>query len=220
MRRQTVLLLVMTLVLHLAVGIPKAFATPTNCTSSTAWEHHFIGGENFSLTNYGVEVEIETQSVDICPSSGVSLWPMVGGPGASDYVQVGWLQRAGGSPMYFYESSSNNGFHEQLTWGTASGFNVYRVNYVDMGNQNLNYWDFLINGNSVHSTPVFDLGWSPSQAFAQAELHDSGDQVPGSVTNPVSFTNVKVKTTKNGSYSITSLPKAVDSTISSMPALT
>lgn len=212
MRKLVLLLSALALVLQL--GVPVALATPTGCAGSRSF--NFVGGYK-TTTAYGAEAEIETQSLDLCANSYESLWAMSAGPGSYDYVQVGWIQLAGSSPQWFWEASSTGtAYWDQLIWGSASGFNVFRVNYVDMGNpKNLDYWDFLINGNSVHSLPWSDLSWSPSEIQVFAEPHDTGDQVAGTKLNPVSFSAVKVKTSKSGTFTSTSLAKYISPGVSS-----
>lgn len=198
---------------------PPAQATPTGCTSSTAWEHHYAGGLK-SAAAWGVSANIETQTMDFCPSSGYSVWvSSVGfsGSNITGWAQMGYRQKTGMSAPYVYteaDSESNNYYYIQ-DWYVPTGFYTFKVDYVWTGSDSTSYWNFLANGTSQVTVSGSNMLWTPTQIQVYNELHDQGDQVAGTRTNSVSFSSVSMKTSKTGSYSSTTLTKDISSTITS-----
>lgn len=193
--------------LSFLLAIP-AYATPTNCSPSTAWEHHYVGGR-YNTIAWGVAVNIETQNVDICPNSGVSQWVTSYG-GTGNWVQTGHRQLAGwSSPLIYTEASSaTTGYYSINNWNSPSGTMTYKIDYDGY------WWNMYANGVRQWSIEWALLRWNPSQMQVFAELHDSGDQVPGRISNPVSWGYPQVKTSQSGSYSMIALSKyPIDSTI-------
>lgn len=197
----------------------SAIAAPTNCTASTDWEHHYIGGQN-SGTVWGASANIETQTMEICPSSGYSLWvsPVsFSGSTLNGWVQIGYRKKASYSTNQIYteadDESSN--YYEINEWGApASGGNTYRVGFNYTGNWSTSYWQYIYNSDFKWSVDYDSVNFTPSTVQVYNELHDSGDQTAGTQLNPVSWSNILTKSTTTGSYTSVNVTKNIDSSVS------
>lgn len=99
------------------------------------------------------------------------------------YAQTGWLKYSWETnPNYFIEYWASQGWTQKRFNEAASGsFNVMKV--YDDGN----YFRFYINSNQVWSASKADIGWTAEGVQFFGEVHDTNDQSPGSVVNPVSI---------------------------------
>lgn len=191
-----------------------AGATPPGCTDE-GWRHYYVGGSRNNLTAWGVSGVIETQPLDVCTNSGTSLWIDSGG-GSGNWVQMGYLVRLPSypNPTVYAEWSSSvtnqYGIVHLLTAPTGST-NTYKVDFSSSNNR----WNYYFNGVWQWSVPWDYLRWTPNYMFFMAELHNSMNQTPGRVTNPVSWGYPMAKTSQSGTYSLFSLNRRLDSAISS-----
>lgn len=161
---------------------------------------YFNGGWKF-VSNNGAAVTIETQNPYVAPSSWVSIWAMTGDRYGSGYAQVGWWKVAGySSSKYFYEycyDPYNVWYQKELGTATAGSHNNFKV-----GCDSIRMY-FIINGISYGNVSLTTIPFSRNVIQLLGETHNTNDQCPGSLTNPVSMGSAQYKNTSNSWVSAT-----------------
>jgi len=169
----------------------------TNALSARATTGNFFNGGYKSVANKGAALTIETQNPYVATGSSLSAWSMTCDPsaGQQNYAQAGWLKITGWSnPRYFYEYSSevtDEWGQEWFATATSGSHNDYMV-----GSDSTTMY-FKLNGTELGTLALSDLQWTPSQVQLFGETHDTGDQCPGSVSNPVTMGAAQYKNTSN-----------------------
>ncbi|MEX2104579.1 MAG: hypothetical protein WD907_04520 [Bacilli bacterium] len=115
---------------------------------------------------------------------------MTAGAGAYDYAQIGWWKVGGWTgPFYFTEYSNSSGLWNQQTFSAAS---VPSNNDFKVGSDSTTMF-FVLNSVTKTTVLLSTLGWSPTEVQLLGETHDTGDQSPGSVLNPISMGTAQYK---------------------------
>ncbi len=188
--RKSVLVIVIELVLITAIVL-------TGFSSVHAATGFFFNGGYKTVANRGAALTVETQNPYVATGSLLFAWAMTcdTSPGQANYSQVGWAKMAGWSdPKYFYEYSSgvtNKWDRKWFATATSGSHNDYMV-----GSDSTTMY-FKLNGTQLGSLALSDLQWTPSQVQFFGETHDTNDQCPGSVSNPVTMGAAQYKNTSN-----------------------
>lgn len=157
---------------------------------------YFNGGYKL-VSNKGAALTCETQNPYITSNGSSSAWAMTCNPPDQNYAQVGWAKDPGfTAPKYFWEYNSvvtSKFGQEYLATAQSGSHNDFMV-----GSDSTTMY-FKINGDVKKTLPLSDLGWTPDAVELFGETHDTGDQCPGSVSNPVTMGNAQYKTT-SGSW--------------------
>ncbi len=108
---------------------------------------------------------------------------------------VGWLKYSNwNNPRYFYEYHSDvteKGAQEWFATAESGSHNDFMVG------SDSTYMYFKLNGTELGKIPLSDLGWTPDAVEFLGETHDTDNQCPGSVSNPVTMGNAQYKTTSD-----------------------
>jgi hypothetical protein len=186
-------------VLIVIIGLALIMATVlAGFSSACASTGYFFNGGCKVIANRGAALTIETQNPYVATGSALSAWAMTcdTSAGQQNYAQVGWLKYASWSnPRYFYEYSSqvtNKWDQQWFATATSGSHNDYMV-----GSDSTTMY-FKLNGTQLGTLALSDLQWTPSQVQFFGETHDTSDQCPGSVSNPVTMGAAQYK---NTSYS-------------------
>jgi hypothetical protein len=168
--------------------------------AQAATGYYFNGGAK-SGDFYGVKGNIECDPVTV--SNDASVWIMITGTGNYDYLQVGWGKNSGETKnWHFYQYSNSGGYYHDQTSVASTGTHSYKLDLVS------GVWKIYVNGSQVSSVSDSTLGWSGrDEAQFYGEIHDSsGDQNPGTVTDPITMGYLKVKNS-SGTWSGASLTR-------------
>lgn len=149
---------------------------------------------------YGASGNIEC---DVLQDVGndASVWVMVAGGGSSEYIQAGWGRHWDqSSNWHFYQYNGDSFLHEETSVASPNSTYAYKVERTG------NTWTIYIDGSSKATVNhTNDLGWTAQSAQFFGEIHDStDDQSPGTVTDPITMSYLKVKST-SGTWSNASL---------------
>lgn len=175
--------------------------TARAATACTGFQELFDGTYPKS-TAYGVRADINTRIPALCGAahSASTIWDMVAGGAQCEYAQVGYYrkyaysnvvyfaqyQRDCSAPVYHAETTVASGTHNYRTWYSRSEGRMYmQVDTTTILTTNFDpalYW---------HS------GW---EAQWEGEVHDGGDDIAGTPSSPVYFSNLKWQTTPGGSW--------------------
>ena len=157
---------------------------------------YFNGGYK-EVSNKGAAITCETQNPYITSQGSSSAWAMTCYVPGQNYAQVGWTKDPGfTAPKYFWEYNSevtHKFGQEYLATAQSGSHNDFMV-----GSDSTTMY-FKINGDVKKTLPLSDLGWTPNMVEFFGETHDTNDQCPGSVSNPVTMGNAQYKTT-SGSW--------------------
>ena len=156
---------------------------------------YFNGGYK-SVSNKGAALTCETQNPYVAAST-VSAWAMTCNPPNQNYAQVGWLKYSDwNNPRYFYEYHSDvtvKGDQKWFATAESGSHNDFMVG------SDSTYMYFKLNGTELGKIPLSDLDWTPDEVQFYGKTHDTDNQCPGSVSNPVTMGNAQYKTT-SGSW--------------------
>ena len=160
---------------------------------ATATTGNWFNGAWKTVNNNGAALTIETQNPTV--SNDVSIWAMTTN-GTTSYAQVGWAKHVGyTSSMFFYEyyySPTNTWYQKDFGTATAGTHNDYMV-----GCDSTTMY-FKINSTEYGTCALTTIPFSRTMVQFFAEVHDdTGDQCPGSATNPVTAGNAQYKNTSN-----------------------
>jgi len=178
----------------IALVIALVFA---NVLSARATTGFFFNGGYKTVVNKGAALTVETQNPYVATGSSLSAWAMTCDPsaGQQNYAQTGWLKIAGWtSPRYFYEYSSDVTSQWDQEWfgnATSGSHNDYMV-----GSDATTMY-FKLNGTQLGTVALSSLLWTPTDVQLFVENHNSDDQCPGSVSNPVTMGAAQYKNTSN-----------------------
>jgi hypothetical protein len=183
-----------------AVSIGFVVSVTFLSVNATSDYPYFNGGYK-SVSNKGAALTCETQNPYVADPegfAGVAAWAMTCNPsGGHNYAQVGWCKSGGYSePVYFYEYNSDvtNAFgHEEFATAESGSHNDFMV-----GSDSTTMY-FKLNGTQLGTVPLSTLNWTPDEVQFFGETHDTNDQCPGSVSNPLTMGNAQYKTT-SGSW--------------------
>lgn len=170
----------------------------TKSISVSASAGFYFNGGYKSVSNKGAALTCETQNPYVAAST-VSAWAMTCNQslGQQNYAQVGWLKYSNwNNPRYFYEYHSDvteKGAQEWFATAESGSHNDFMVG------SDSTYMYFKLNGTELGKIPLSDLGWTPDAVEFLGETHDTDNQCPGSVSNPVTMGNAQYKTT-SGSW--------------------
>lgn len=177
-----------------------------SCVSTNATTQTDFNGGYVLVSNNGSAGTIEVQNpyvygTDIANS--VSAWVMtLDSTVTTRFAQVGWRKVAGWSaPKYFYEYAyvdNSIWYRKDLNTATSGANDDHMV-----GCDSTTMY-FKINGTQVGSVSLSTIPFTRNTVEILGETHDTENQCPGSVTNPVSIGSAQYKNTSNswvtGSY--------------------
>ena len=173
---------VLMLLVSMVVITPNAYAA-TGYYFNGAWK---------TVSNNGAALTIETQNPYVAPSSHISIWCMTT-DGDVGYAQVGYRKVDGyTSPKYFYEYNYDPDdvwYRKELGSAASGSHNDFMV-----GNDSTTMY-FKINDISYGTVSLTTIPFTRSMIELMGETHDTRDQCPGSVTNPVTMGNAQYKNT-------------------------
>lgn len=209
--RNTIIAVVTAIVSLLAPSstISQTYAANPTCTYSGTHSSVFDGGNgpNHTTALYGARAWIVTQPIGFCDSSSqpdtwsdTSAWSMLGGPGALDYAQSGYLRSIN---KYLTNPGSvpspNNTYYfmaYNAGWSTQA-WNAY--GQAPLG-QNHEYWQAynvyagridIYADNTLLASTSFDPGttWGSGwDSQFMGETHDPADFMPGTTATHDNFT--------------------------------
>jgi hypothetical protein len=170
-----------------------------NCSGQT---FEFDGTDPPGQHNYGVKATIEKRTPSLCIGgaawSDSSLWVMTTGGCDEEYIQSGYGRHSGEADVYPFAQYDigvgNNFVHKQLANPVPAGSKVYYVKYNFSTGVFSAYYDgqFLLGVN-------VDTNWCTGrESQYEAEVHDGGDDVPGTAANKASVDNMLVVTSHSG----------------------
>lgn len=191
--------------LVVAASLVFAYAGPSvlvmraavNCSGSTLL---FDGTDPPGQHNYGVKATIEKRTPALCGAnwSDSSLWVMTTGGCDEEYIQSGYGRHSGEADVYpfaQYDIGVGQAFvHKQLANPVPAGSKVYYVKY----NFSSGAFSAWYDGQWLLSVNV-DTNWCTGRGSQyEAEVHDNGDDVPGTAANKASVDNMLVITSRSG----------------------
>jgi hypothetical protein len=194
------LVAVSTLALQVTVDVPLALAA-TTCQNNNS--DSFAGARNlFGQSNTGVGATITTQVPALCigsdPSSDSSIWALVTGHGANDgYAQSGYIRQVGQSTVYYfaeYIKFDTDPKPTRVIGNAASGTHDYEELYDYVSAIHMYVDNSTLLTTNFDPTTVWAAPWDPEW---QGETHDLGDDVAGTTSQPVYFTNMCLRTSRN-----------------------
>jgi len=157
---------------------------------------YFNGGYKL-VSNKGAALTCETQNPYVASGSVSTAWAMTCNQSleGQNYAQVGWCKFDGWSkPKYFYEYNSDvTGAHDHKDFATAESGSH---NDFMVGSDSTTMY-FKLNGTQLGTVSLSTLNWTPDTVEFYGEVHDTNDQCPGSVSNPVTMGNAQYKTTSD-----------------------
>lgn len=175
---------ILVLLVSIVAIAPNAYAA-TGFYFNGAWK---------IVSNNGAAVTIETQNPYVASSSYTSIWAMTAN-GSSSYAQVGYWKVSGyTSPRYFYEYNygpNDVWYRKELGTVTSGSHNNFMV-----GNDSTTMY-FKINDISYGSVALTTIPFTRSVIELMGETHNTNDQCPGSVSNPVTMGSAQYKNTSN-----------------------
>ncbi len=199
--------LFLVLLLLLAIPIKPSYAYAPDCTATTTPERQYVGGSKQVPVVWGGSLTIETQYMELCPSSSYSLWvglTNITGGAVNGWVQMGYLRYSDMASNAVYteaQSAGNKPTYYKLTkFQVPSGNNTYKVDFFWGGSNATSKWQFWQNSSLKWEVPYDTLGISPNRFDVTNEIQDPGVQVAGTTANPVSWSDTQIKTTTTGTY--------------------
>lgn len=204
----------------LVISLISLFFAPTdshsafaagNCVSDPNTYAAF-DGQNAFIGGYGAMADIMTENSACCTGSSnsantISAWALtVSNNDAYEYAQAGYLKRFGvdSTPYAFseYRESESYNFvrHIWVSLGTLrDGYNWEYKTYYDT---NASEEAMVVNGVNLSRTNFnpYDLWAGPWGQEWDGEVHDSGDEVPGTSSAPAKFTVVNYEPAMGGAF--------------------
>ncbi|MFZ5920830.1 MAG: hypothetical protein ACOYY3_07245 [Chloroflexota bacterium] len=193
------ILFVVTAMAILSLSITFPVQAATNCQG---FAYNFTGTDPIPMTHWGIKAGINTKVPALCGASysDSSVWVMMAGGGNCEYAQSGYGRHQGQSTVYFFAQYSKNCStpvtHKETS--VASGTHTYRAAYNFSTGKISMYVD-----TTLLLTTNFDAGinWTPGWVPQwEGETHDPGDDVPGSQTSRVYFSNMKIIASHGGPW--------------------
>lgn len=191
----------------LCLNVLPSIQSASAANGCSGFVYHFDGAWNPSESNDGAGATINTMTPALCsgtdPNSASAIWAMTAGQGDDQYAQSGYVRFYGQSTVYFfaeYDKNSNTSFVYK-GFGTASGTHTYDELY----NFNGGYIQ-MEKDNVTLLTTNFDpaVSWtSPWSPQFLGETHDPGDDIAGTSSNPVYFSNLCIVISRSGGCSST-----------------
>jgi hypothetical protein len=125
---------------------------------------------------------------------------MVAGGGPHQYAQAGYLRLQGMVTVYpFFEDNRGDGHKDFKKLDTpASGTHRYFVTYDRSAGKMRMGMDGTTYLSSSFDPPFY--WWSPWEAQWDGEVHDLGDDIAGTASHPVYFSNLSWQTSAGGSW--------------------
>lgn len=127
---------------------------------------------------------------------------------------MGYRRLSSYANNHIYQEANSPSTNQYFIWDKAvpTGTNNYKVDLYWAGSNASSSWNFYLNGVlQTNSIPFNDLNITPVAIQVQDEVMNPGNQIAGTVSNPVSWSDVASKSTKTGAYSATQLLKgAID----------
>jgi len=199
LRMMSVATVLVVLALLLNPSAPQPACAAIACQG---FAYNFTGTDPKSMTHYGIKADVNTKTPALCGGShsDSSVWVMMAGGGSGQYAQVGYGRHQGQSSVYYFaqykKNASTAAVHKETT--VASGTHNYNVIYNFSNGHLYMYVDTtkILESNfdpAVSWTP----GWQPQW---EGETHDPGDDIPGSSSSPVYFSNMKIIATRGGPW--------------------
>lgn len=175
------------LIAALIVVMIFALSLPANAATG----FYFNGGWK-TVSNNGAAITIETQNPSVATDSWISAWPMTA-DGSDGYAQVGWWKVSGYTgPKYFYEYNyGSTWYQKELGSATVGSHNNFKV-----GNDSTTMY-FIINDVTYGTVALSTIPFTRSMVQFFGETHNTSDQCPGSVSNPVTMGSAQYKNTSN-----------------------
>jgi hypothetical protein len=191
----------------LCLNILPPFHIVSAATNCQGYKVDFDGAWNPSESNDGAGATINTMTPALCTQNASwadsSIWAMTAGQGAGQYAQSGYDRYEGQSTVYFFAEYDKNSSTPPVNkeFGTASGTHTYDELYnftggfIQMEKDNTTLLQTNFDPIVEWSSP-----WSP-QFFG--ETHDPGDDIAGTSSSPVYFSNLCIVTSRSGGCSTT-----------------
>lgn len=192
----------------LCLNVLPSIHSASAANGCSGYQDLFDGAWNPSESNDGAGATINTVTPALCSGtdqySDSSIWVMTdGGANPYEYAQSGYDRSYGQSTVYFfaeYDKNKSTPFVDK-EFGTASGTHTYdelynfNGGYIQMEKDNVTLLTTNFDPIVWWSSP-----WSP-QFFG--ETHDPGDDIAGTSSNPVYFSNLCIVTSRSGGCSST-----------------
>lgn len=170
-------LFLLSLLLLFAPSAPSSAYAP-NCTATTAPERQYVGGNKSVPIVWGGSVNIETQYMELCPTSSYSLWVgltnIASGGAVNGWVQMGYLRYSDmASNAVYTEAQSATGlptYYKLTKFQVPSGTNNYKVDFYWGGSNATSKWQFWQNSTLLWEVPYNTLGISPNRLDVTNEM--------------------------------------------------
>jgi hypothetical protein len=167
-------------------------------------DYYFDGTNVGNVQRDGVTVRITPYTPNLCNGSWSfsAVWDMLQAQGTdpNQYAQVGYWRLYGQTTVYRFAAFSKNSSTQEVDkQGVSPGSNdLFKVQY----NYSLGRMEMFINGGLFQPTNFdpavsWNGNWTPEW---EGETHDTGDDIPGVQTNPVSFSSMQVKNCRDCTY--------------------
>lgn len=198
--------------LLLLISSSPSSAYAPDCTPATVPERQYVGGSKAVPVVWGGSVNIETQLMELCPTSSYSLWVGLtnvasGGAAIDGWVQMGYVRYSDMANNAVYTEAQSAGdkpsYYKLTKFQPPSGTNNYKVDFYWGGSNATSKWQFWQNSTLQWEIPYNTLGISPNRLDVTNEIADPGVQIAGTTANPVSWSDTRIKTTITGAYSPT-----------------
>lgn len=186
------------------VGEQQAKAA-LGCNSDQAyWDSAYLNAAG-GMTVYGAKANINTKNPALCTTNAAwswsGVWDMLVGSDYCGYAQTGYVRLRGDSTVqYFteYRRDCPSSYVRKRNWGSASGTQNYWVTYrrdtgkvaMGKGSSTLDTTSFAIDG-------VWPSPWTSQWS---GEVHDYGDDMPGTSSSPAYFSSMQWQTAPNGAW--------------------
>ncbi|MEH2169482.1 MAG: hypothetical protein V7K41_23045 [Nostoc sp.] len=204
------------------IPINSVFAYPSGCTTPPAGSRYYMGGLQGLSVVWGSQATIETQDIDMCAGTSAesnqnAIWVGIDNQN-SGWVQIGYRRLSNQLSNHVYQEArsnvtSNYYFREDEV---PSGTNTYKVDLSWGGTNTTSQWNYYKNGVLRPGSLAYtDVQITPNLLQVQDEMNNPGNQVAGTISNPVSWSGIYIKTSLTGSYTSTSVNKNISSGISS-----
>lgn len=176
--------------------------TAQAATACTGYQVLFDGTYPKS-TAYGVRANINTKIPALCGAShsASAIWDMVaGGNTDCEWAQAGYHRIYGDSNVVYFAQYRRDCSVQPVTrrWTVASGTHNYRTWYSrSEGRMYMQVDTTTILTTNFDPALYWHSGWN---AQWEGEVHDGGDDIAGTPSSPVYFSNLKWQTTPGGSW--------------------
>lgn len=183
----------------LCLGLAPPSVASAACGANGNW---FVGRHQETVSGYGAAAVLSRSVPALCGSvhSDSSVWAMLESQKSNEYAQAGYGRSNGqGTVYHFAEYTTASSFVRKVSSAVA-GSTSYAVDYDTVAGK------VLMNAggaNLLTSTREPGVYWTPpwGQQFL-AEVHNTGDNSPGTATAKMNFSSVRYKSNRYGSWAV------------------